>query len=124
MDIRERLRLRLERQHALGLNGRAAARHRPNMHGHAVVDCGWGRLIFAQTFNDPAEMVSTLCEEQPNRRDIAQRGYHFSRIVERLCENQAPPSAIDHGMTVHVWPVPGGCTTVQTKRVLALKAKT
>jgi GNAT-family acetyltransferase (TIGR03103 family) len=41
------------------------------MHGHAVVDCGWGRLIFAQTFNDPAEMVSTLCEEQPNRRDIA-----------------------------------------------------
>lgn len=71
MDIRERLRLRLERQHALGLNGRAAARHRPNMHGHAVVDCGWGRLIFAQTFNDPAEMVSTLCEEQPNRRDIA-----------------------------------------------------
>jgi hypothetical protein len=55
---------------------------------------------------------------------LAQRGYHFSRIVERLCENQAPPSAIDHGMTVHVWPVPGGCTTVQTKRVLALKAKT
>ncbi|HYQ72732.1 MAG TPA: N-acetylglutaminylglutamine synthetase [Gammaproteobacteria bacterium] len=71
MDIKERLRLRLERQRALGLNGRAADRRRPDMHGHAVVDCGWGRLIFAQTFNDPAEMVSTLCEEQPNRRDIA-----------------------------------------------------
>ena len=71
MDTKERLRLRLERQRAQGFHGRVDARHKPGMRSNAVVDCGWGRLIFAQTFTDPAAMVSTLCAEQPNRRDIA-----------------------------------------------------
>src|SRR5690606_13204357 len=37
----------------------------------ASVDCGWGRLIFSQTFDDPADLVETLREEGPERRDIA-----------------------------------------------------
>lgn len=37
----------------------------------AVVDCGWGRLIFGQTFTDPHALVDTLRREQPGRRDIA-----------------------------------------------------
>ena len=37
----------------------------------AQVDCGWGRLLFAQTFKDPAQLVSALREEAPDRRDIA-----------------------------------------------------
>ena len=36
-----------------------------------VVDCGWGRLIFAHTFNGPEEVVSTLLKERPGQRDIA-----------------------------------------------------
>lgn len=37
----------------------------------AVVDCGWGRMIFGQTFPDPQSLVDTLRREQPGRRDIA-----------------------------------------------------
>ncbi|MEJ2230249.1 MAG: N-acetylglutaminylglutamine synthetase [Nitrospirales bacterium] len=36
-----------------------------------VVDCGWGRLIFAHTFNGPEEVASTLLKERPGQRDIA-----------------------------------------------------
>lgn len=35
------------------------------------MDCGWGRLLFAQTFKDPAQLVSALREEAPEHRDIA-----------------------------------------------------
>jgi GNAT-family acetyltransferase (TIGR03103 family) len=37
----------------------------------AVLDCGWGRLIFAQTFRDPAVLAQTLRDEMPDQRDIA-----------------------------------------------------
>lgn len=37
----------------------------------ASVDCGWGRLIFSQTFDDPADLVEALRQEGPARRDIA-----------------------------------------------------
>nr|WP_245413615.1 N-acetylglutaminylglutamine synthetase [Mangrovicella endophytica] len=37
----------------------------------ASVDCGWGRLSFAQTFSDPARLARSLGEEGPDRRDIA-----------------------------------------------------
>jgi GNAT-family acetyltransferase (TIGR03103 family) len=36
-----------------------------------VLDCGWGRLIFAQTFATNEEIVEVLRQEQPDRRDIA-----------------------------------------------------
>jgi GNAT-family acetyltransferase (TIGR03103 family) len=36
-----------------------------------VVDCGWGRLIFAHTFKGPEEVASTLLKERPGQRDIA-----------------------------------------------------
>ncbi|MDV7340929.1 N-acetylglutaminylglutamine synthetase [Terasakiella sp. A23] len=35
------------------------------------VDCGWGRLIFGQTYEDPAHLASTLTSEQEGRRDVA-----------------------------------------------------
>jgi len=37
----------------------------------ATLDCGWGRLLFGQTFEDPAKLAATLLEEGPERRDIA-----------------------------------------------------
>lgn len=37
----------------------------------AVVDCGWGRLIFGQTFEDPSRIAGALQEETQGRRDIA-----------------------------------------------------
>ncbi len=37
----------------------------------AVIDCGWGRLIFAHTFTDLDRLVETMRRERPERRDIA-----------------------------------------------------
>jgi GNAT-family acetyltransferase (TIGR03103 family) len=37
----------------------------------AVVDCGWGRLAFAQTFDSASELVEVLRGEESGRRDIA-----------------------------------------------------
>ena len=38
---------------------------------NAVVDMGWGRLIFGQTFTEPADLVTAIRAEGPGRRDIA-----------------------------------------------------
>ncbi len=38
---------------------------------NASVDCGWGRLIFANTFESPQVLAETLRAESPDRRDIA-----------------------------------------------------
>ena len=35
------------------------------------VDCGWGRLLFGQTFDDPGALADALRDEQPDKRDIA-----------------------------------------------------
>jgi GNAT-family acetyltransferase (TIGR03103 family) len=37
----------------------------------AVVDCGWGRLLFGQTFLSPADIAAGLRKEQPGQRDVA-----------------------------------------------------
>ena len=71
MNINERLRLRLERCRSGSANLQSPGQPGADVCENAVVDCGWGRLIFAQTFADSAAMVATLREEQPNRRDIA-----------------------------------------------------
>ncbi len=36
-----------------------------------VLDCGWGRLIFAHTFKHPLSVAKVLCEEADDKRDIA-----------------------------------------------------
>jgi GNAT-family acetyltransferase (TIGR03103 family) len=36
-----------------------------------TLDCGWGRLIFGQTFSEPETIIAKLQEELPERRDIA-----------------------------------------------------
>jgi GNAT-family acetyltransferase (TIGR03103 family) len=37
----------------------------------AVVDCGWGRLIFGQTFESNARLAEQLCGERSGQRDVA-----------------------------------------------------
>nr|WP_245198645.1 N-acetylglutaminylglutamine synthetase [Jiella mangrovi] len=52
----------------------SAARERADNDGmrkNAILDCGWGRLVFGQTFEDPREIANSLREEGPDRRDIA-----------------------------------------------------
>lgn len=38
---------------------------------NVVVDCGWGRLAFAQTFDSIADLVDVLRHEESAKRDIA-----------------------------------------------------
>lgn len=38
---------------------------------NVVVDCGWGRLAFAQTFDTIADLVDVLRREESSKRDIA-----------------------------------------------------
>jgi GNAT-family acetyltransferase (TIGR03103 family) len=38
---------------------------------NAIVDCGWGRLIFGQTFDDLSEVAESLREETQGQRDVA-----------------------------------------------------
>lgn len=38
---------------------------------NAIIECGWGRLLFAQTFRDEHELVDELMQEQDDQRDIA-----------------------------------------------------
>lgn len=41
------------------------------MKKNASVDCGWGRLIFAHSFESNQKVAEILCEEKEGRRDIA-----------------------------------------------------
>ncbi|ABS62438.1 Glutathione synthase [Parvibaculum lavamentivorans DS-1] len=36
-----------------------------------ALDCGWGRLLFGQTFSGPRELAETLLAESEGKRDIA-----------------------------------------------------
>src|SRR5512134_1692947 len=38
---------------------------------NAVIDCGWGRLLFGQTFESPMALIEAMRAEGPERRDIA-----------------------------------------------------
>ncbi len=69
-----------QERNPLDPNDMMSLRHWENPAGHpdmlaveneTVVDCGWGRLIFGQTFADAPTLVETLRREQPGRRDIA-----------------------------------------------------
>ncbi|TCK02570.1 N-acetylglutaminylglutamine synthetase [Marinobacterium mangrovicola] len=41
------------------------------MREEVALDCGWGRLIFGQTFRDPQKLAQLLRKEREGRRDIA-----------------------------------------------------
>lgn len=64
-------RQRLEEMASLKSWGAPVEWFEENDSGNASVDCGWGRLIFGQTFRDPESLASILNNEVKGRRDIA-----------------------------------------------------
>jgi GNAT-family acetyltransferase (TIGR03103 family) len=42
-----------------------------DLNKQSVVDCGWGRLLFAQTFNSTTELAAQLRNEAEGQRDVA-----------------------------------------------------
>jgi len=49
--------------------GRRHLAHVPDT--EVALDCGWGRLLFAQTYPDARSLAAALAQEGPERRDIA-----------------------------------------------------
>ncbi|WBQ08845.1 N-acetylglutaminylglutamine synthetase [Hyphomonadaceae bacterium ML37] len=62
---------RLKRMREHGLKQPISGQDRGQPDRDAVVDAGWGRLIFAQTFDGAEPVIKALREEQSGKRDIA-----------------------------------------------------
>ncbi len=62
---------RLKRLRHEGLKPFVLDRPPTDYKANAVLDCGWGRLLFAQTFETAPPLIDALRAEGPDRRDIA-----------------------------------------------------
>ncbi|MGD8207027.1 MAG: N-acetylglutaminylglutamine synthetase, partial [Thiohalocapsa sp.] len=72
MSIRDSIHHRLERKRGPSVSSwDSKPRSDDESWSETVVDCGWGRLIFGQTFNDPQRLARCLQNEQSGRRDVA-----------------------------------------------------
>ncbi|HET7570054.1 MAG TPA: N-acetylglutaminylglutamine synthetase [Gammaproteobacteria bacterium] len=74
MADKDRLHHRVERQSAPSLkiwHEGVDQTTQEQLPRNVVLECGWGRLIFGHTFDDPQVLVDTLEDESPDRRDIA-----------------------------------------------------
>lgn len=70
--MKERFHHRLERSRAPSVkNWDRQPRADHEIGEFASVDCGWGRLLFGQTFTDPKALASALQDERTGRRDVA-----------------------------------------------------
>lgn len=66
------MRHRLERSRAPSLKNWDRRPRADQILDHpAIVDCGWGRLLFGQTFTDPRAIAEALQEERHGKRDVA-----------------------------------------------------
>jgi len=73
MSKEEHYRSRLARHRAASLSGAepAHSKGKEKSKPDAIVDVGWGRLIFAHTFRDNRRLADALLAELPGKRDIA-----------------------------------------------------
>lgn len=74
MADKKRLRHRMERPHAPTLSAWESGAQTPvqdKLPQDVVLECGWGRLLFAHTFSTNKTLADTLREEERGRRDIA-----------------------------------------------------
>lgn len=60
-------RLQRRRQDEMQSVGKGPSNPQPE----ATIDCGWGRVLFAQTFNSAKALSDAIRAEGPDRRDIA-----------------------------------------------------
>ncbi len=64
-----------------------------------VLDCGWGRLIFGQTFSSHDELVAEIAKEQPGQRDICL----YVREPHVLVSRAPQEMFIDPSHTYRLW---------------------
>lgn len=72
-QTKHRAEYRFDRDNLPSLRNWKPADNVPNLQlpSDVVLECGWGRLIFAHTFSDQRKLVRTILEESSGRRDIA-----------------------------------------------------
>lgn len=102
MKVSGKIRHRLERQTTPSLTGRAYPRgikDQPAPARNVILDCGWGRLVFAHTFRDSQLLVETLRREQPGKRDIAFY-VHEPHVVVSLAPQEV---FLDPSHTFRLW---------------------
>lgn len=71
MNEAETRRRRAASQHRLRRDRMRPAIPTETAETNASIDCGWGRLIFANTFESSERLVDQLRDERPDHRDIA-----------------------------------------------------
>jgi GNAT-family acetyltransferase (TIGR03103 family) len=73
MPSKSKIRHRLERSRCASGRSQRFEPHgnTPKPRENVAVDCGWGRLLFGQTFDDLQRLTDCLREERPGKRDIA-----------------------------------------------------
>jgi len=62
---------RLKRMREHGLKPEYRLEEETEAQKDRYINCGWGRLVFANTYNDTDKLVDVLRNERPDRRDIA-----------------------------------------------------
>lgn len=70
-----------------------------NIRPDVVLDCGWGRLIFGQTFADQSALLDVLLDEESGRRDIAM----YLRDPHVLVAQSPAELFIDPSFTYRLW---------------------
>jgi GNAT-family acetyltransferase (TIGR03103 family) len=72
MATKDRTHHRLERRRAQSVSSWVnKPRREDEIWSETVVDCGWGRLIFGQTFDDLEKLARCLQQERSGTRDVA-----------------------------------------------------
>ena len=69
------------------------------MHSNVVLDCGWGRLLFGQTFDHSTDLTEVLRDEESGRRDIAM----YLRDPHVLVSQAPAELFIDPSLTYRLW---------------------
>jgi GNAT-family acetyltransferase (TIGR03103 family) len=64
-----------------------------------VLECGWGRVLFGQTFAEHADLLRVLSEEEPGRRDICL----YVREPHVLVSRAPQELFIDPSHTYRLW---------------------
>lgn len=62
---------RLKRMRQHGLKPEYRLEEETEAQKDRYINCGWGRLVFANTYHDTDKLVEVLRNERPDRRDIA-----------------------------------------------------
>ena len=72
MAAKDKIHHRLERRRAPSVSSwDNQPRHEDEVWSETLVDCGWGRLIFGQTFDDLKRLAECLQGERAGTRDVA-----------------------------------------------------